>query len=137
MAETTPVAATGVDADTDAAATRLSRVADLPRWELVAALSMVGIGLVVRLWPRGPLWLDEALSVNIARLPFDEMGAALKQDGHPPLYYALLHLWTSLAGTSTSAVRALSILVSCVGFPLVWVVARRSGGNLYAMPQCG
>ena len=119
-------------ADTDATA-RSRSLADLPRWELFLALSMVTIGLIARLWPRGPLWLDEALSVNIARVPFDELGAALKQDGHPPLYYALLHLWTDLAGTSTAAVRALSVFLSFAAFPLVWIVARRAGGTRVAL----
>lgn len=119
-------------ADTDATA-RSRSLADLPRWELFLALSMVAIGLIARLWPRGPLWLDEALSVNIARVPFDELGAALKQDGHPPLYYALLHLWTDLAGTSTAAVRALSVFLSFAAFPLVWIVARRAGGVRVAL----
>lgn len=104
------------------------RVARLPRWELALAGAMVAIGVLVRLWPRGPLWLDEALSVNIARVPFDELSGALKQDGHPPLYYAILHLWTGVLGTSTFAVRALSVTLSIGAFPLVWLVARRAGG---------
>ncbi|MEZ5371212.1 MAG: glycosyltransferase family 39 protein [Microthrixaceae bacterium] len=108
-------------------------LAGLPRWELALAGSMVAIGLLVRLWPRGPLWLDEALSVNIARVPFGDLGAALKQDGHPPLYYALLHLWTNLAGTSTFAVRALSIVLSLSAIPLLWLVARRAGGIRVAL----
>ena len=42
--------------------------------------------------PEG-LWLDEALSVNIAKLPLAQLPGALVQDGSPPLYYLVLHYW--------------------------------------------
>ena len=48
-------------------------------------------GLVFRFWTQSHLWLDEALSVNIARLPVGDIPEALRHDGHPPLYYWLLH----------------------------------------------
>ena len=51
------------------------------------------IGVVLRFVTRSPLWLDEALSVNIARLPLGDIPEALRHDGHPPLYYFLLHGW--------------------------------------------
>ena len=54
------------------------------------------------------LWLDEALSVNIARLPVGDIPEALRHDGHPPLYYWLLHAWMSVFGEGDAAVRALS-----------------------------
>lgn len=59
---------------------------------------------------RSELWLDEALTVNIARLPLGDLHAALKQDGAPPLYYLLLHVWTGIFGTSNEAARSLSAL---------------------------
>ena len=110
-----------------------SPVTELSRWEPAVAGAAIILGLALRFWPRGPLWLDEALSVNIARVPFGELQAYLKQDGHPPLYYALLHVWTGTMGTSTFAVRALSIIISLAGFPLTWLVARRAGGTRAAL----
>ena len=60
-------------------------------------------------WFTGPLlWLDEALSVNIARLPLGDIPGALRHDGAPPLYYVLLHLWMRVFGTGDGAVRALA-----------------------------
>jgi len=50
--------------------------------------------LVVYFYTRSDMWLDEALSVNIARLPLSDLRGALKQDGAPPFYYLLLHVWT-------------------------------------------
>jgi mannosyltransferase len=96
----------------------------------VVAVAVVA-GTVVRFWPRSDLWLDEALSVNIARLPLGDIGEALRHDGHPPLYYVLLHVWTALGGTGDWWVRALSGIISLVGYPLAYLagtrVARRHG----------
>lgn len=86
----------------------------------------------MRFVTRSPLWLDEALSVNIARLPLGEITGALEHDGHPPLYYVLLHGWMDLFGTGPVAVRSFSGLWALGLFPLVWVAARRLGGNRVA-----
>ncbi|MGE3620808.1 MAG: glycosyltransferase family 39 protein [Acidimicrobiia bacterium] len=88
----------------------------------------VAVGVVARFTTSSPLWLDEALTVDIARLPLSEIGPALRRDGHPPLYYWLLHGWTTLFGTGDLAVRALSGVLSVASLPLAWVVGRRRGG---------
>jgi mannosyltransferase len=96
----------------------------------VVALSVIAIvaGLVLRFVTRSPLWLDEALSVNIAKLPIGQIPAALRHDGHPPLFYVLLHAWMSVFGTGDVAVRALSGLFAVAALPLAWVIGRRRGG---------
>jgi hypothetical protein len=90
---------------------------------LVALVCLVGV--VVRLHSASGLWLDEALSVNIARLPLDQLLEALRHDGSPPLYYLLLHGWMDVFGTSTTAVRALSGVFAVAALPLMWLLARR------------
>ena len=35
---------------------------------------------------RSDLWLDEALTTNISRLPLGEIGPWLRHDGAPPLF---------------------------------------------------
>ncbi len=99
---------------------------------LLVALA-VAAGLVLRFWTRSPLWLDEALSVNIARLPIGQIPEALRHDGHPPLYYMLLHGWMALFGQGNFAVRTLSGLWSVAAFPLLWIAARRLGGRQVAL----
>lgn len=102
---------------------------DLPgRWLLATAAVAVVCGVVLRFVTSSPLWLDESLSVNIARLPIGEVPAALKQDGHPPLYYVTLHWWMDLFGSSDRAVRALAGVWSVLLLPLVWYAARRISG---------
>src|SRR3954463_670603 len=77
-------------------------------WMVAAVAGAVAAGGVLRFWVRSDLWLDEALSVNIARLPVRAIPGAPRHDGAPPLYYVLLHFWMRLFGAGDFAVRALS-----------------------------
>ncbi|MFA9563622.1 MAG: glycosyltransferase family 39 protein [Acidimicrobiales bacterium] len=102
-----------------------------PWWPAVTVLGGAAlVGLVLRFYPDTPLWLDEALSVNIARLPVGEIPAALRLDGHPPLYYVLLHGWMSVFGESDAAVRAMPALFSVLTVPLLWWVLRPRGARV-------
>ncbi len=92
------------------------------------AVVAVAMGVVLRLWPRRSLWLDEALSVNIASLPVTEIPAALKRDGHPPLYYFLLHYWLNL-GDSDWTARLFSAVVGIATFPFVYLAGYRIGAR--------
>ena len=101
----------------------------LPAWAGTAALvAVVALGVVARFVQRSPLWLDEALSVNIAGLPVSDLLEALWHDGHPPLYYLLLHFWMEVVGESDAAVRALSGIISVATLPLAWIAGRRLAG---------
>ena len=95
---------------------------------LVAAA--VAAGLVLRFLTRSDLWLDEALSADIARLPLGDLREALARDGHPPLYYLVLHGWMSVVGEGDVAVRAFSGVVSLATLPVAWVAGRRYGGRV-------
>jgi mannosyltransferase len=99
-------------------------------WWWKAALAVVVVaGVAARFAARSHLWLDEALSVNIARLPVGQIPDALRHDGSPPLYYLLLHYWMELFGTGTAAVRALSGVFSVAALPLAWRAGHRLGGR--------
>jgi uncharacterized membrane protein len=100
----------------------------------IIAVSVVAIviGIATRFITRSSLWLDEALSVQIASLPLGEISEALKHDGHPPLYYVLLHGWMEVFGTSDLAVRSLSAIIGLATLPLVWFLGRRKGGPTLA-----
>jgi uncharacterized membrane protein len=90
---------------------------------------VVAVGLLLRFWTRSGLWLDEALTVDIARLPLHEIPNALKHDGAPPLYYYLLHFWISLFGQSNVAVRSLSGVIAVITLPVGWLCGKRFGGR--------
>ncbi len=96
---------------------------------VAGAVALVAAGMALRVLTASDLWLDEALTVNIARLPLVDIPAALARDGAPPLYYMVLHGWMALFGTSDLAVRSLSGVASALTLPAVWLVGRRLGGN--------
>jgi hypothetical protein len=98
----------------------------------IAVGFVVAAGLLFRFWTRSGLWFDEALTVDIARLPLHAIPGALKQDGAPPLYYYLLHFWMVLFGQSSDAVRALSGLIAVATLPVAWLCGRRLGGRAVA-----
>ena len=101
-------------------------------WVRVGVVGLLVVGVVLRFVTRSPLWLDEALSVNIARLPLGDIPEALRHDGHPPLYYFLLHVWMDVFGEGDVAVRALSGLWGLALIPLTWFAGRRLGGERVA-----
>ena len=97
----------------------------VPRWIPVGVVAAVAAGVALRFFVRSDLWLDEALSVNIARLPVGDIPGALRHDGAPPLYYVLLHFWMRLFGTGDVAVRALSGVFSVATLPVLYVAGKR------------
>jgi mannosyltransferase len=99
------------------------------RWVVIAAVLVIAAGIVMRFVAQSELWLDEALSVNIARLPLGDIPDWLRHDGAPPLYYFLLHLWTDVFGTSNLAVRSLSGILSVATLVPMWFAGRRIAGR--------
>lgn len=101
-------------------------------WRYVDRVALGGllvVALGLRFTARSPMWLDEALTVHISSLPVGQIPEALRHDGHPPLYYVLLHYWMKLVGTSNMAIRALPGLFGVATIPLLWIAARRVGGR--------
>jgi hypothetical protein len=114
------------DSQSEAWTSRLtSRLAGLAP---IAVAAVVVVGVALRFFSTSELWLDEALSVNIAALPVGDVFEALRHDGHPPLYYLLLHYWMQVFGEGDMAVRALSGVISVATLPLAWVAGRRLAG---------
>jgi uncharacterized membrane protein len=102
------------------------------RYAVPVATGLVAVGVVLRFLAPSQLWLDEALSVNIAKLPLGKIPGALRHDGAPPLYYVVLHFWMLAFGEGNFAVRALSGLISVATLPLAWVAGKRLGGRRMA-----
>lgn len=92
---------------------------------VVAGLvGLVVLAVVLRLEGRGmSFWLDEGLSVGIASHPLTDIPGLLRQDGSPPLYYLILHVWMLVFGNSEEAVRGLSLLLSLITIPVAFWAA--------------
>src|SRR5580700_1863152 len=109
-------------------------IVDVPKLsDRTRMLVGIGIGIVVaagvflRFYTHSALWLDEALTVDIARLPLHELPDKLRHDGAPPLYYALL-----LFGQSDLATRSLSGLLGVLTLPVAWFAGKEFGGRAVA-----
>ena len=102
------------------------------RIDQLALFALISSGIVLRFWTRSPMWLDEALTAHIAGLPAGQIAGALRHDGHPPLYYFLLHVWMKAFGTSDLAIRSLAGVFGVLLLPLMWVAGRRLGGRTVA-----
>ena len=98
-------------------------------WVVAAVVAVIAAGVVMRFAALSELWLDEALSVNIAELPLRDIPDWLRHDGAPPLYYLMLHIWADVFGTSNFAVRSLSAVLSVATFVPMWFAGRRIAGR--------
>ncbi len=95
----------------------------------VAVVLVIIAGSVLRFATVSPLWLDEALSVHIATGDAS-LTEALRQDGHPALFYLLLGWWIDVFGDGDTAVRALSGVLSLITVPVIWMATRRYGRDV-------
>ena len=75
------------------------------------------------------MWLDEALTVNIARQPLHLIPGLLRHDGAPPLYYVVLHVWMKLFGTSDLGARSLSGVIGVLSLPAAWAAGYQVGSQ--------
>jgi len=65
-------------------------------WRILALLTLVAVAAATRFYALGnkSLWLDEAATMIAIDAPLGNVVASVKAcDAHPPLYYALLHVW--------------------------------------------
>jgi hypothetical protein len=75
-------------------------------------------------------WIDEGLSVGIASHPLSAIPGILRQDGSPPLYYLVLHVWMSIIGGDGEArTHALSLAFSLICIPAAFGAAWRLFGR--------
>lgn len=103
---------------------------------LLAIASLAGVVVCaasLALSTRTGMWLDEAQTVAIARMPVGELLDGLRTDGAPPLYYLLLHGWMAVVGTSEIAVRALSAVFAAGTVALAPLAGYRLGGRRVAI----
>jgi 4-amino-4-deoxy-L-arabinose transferase-like glycosyltransferase/O-antigen/teichoic acid export membrane protein len=93
------------------------------RRDVLALTGLCAVAAVVRLANSRGLWVDEAISVRQAQLPFGEMIADVRvSDVHPPLHHAILWLDVRLFGTSELAARLPSLVAGVLLVPaLRWV----------------
>ena len=106
-------------------------VADVPRWTTavaLCALCAVSAWLRTRILGAG-FWIDEGISVGIAHHPLTSIPHLLREDGSPPLYYLLLHVWIGWFGDGERATHALSVIPAVACIPLAYWAGRSLFGR--------
>lgn len=81
------------------------------------------------------LWLDEAISAIAAR-DYSFLGIIkdfLPGDTHPPLYYLLLKIWSSLFGDSEISLRLPSVIFGIGTVAVVFLIGKNLGGKRLAL----
>jgi hypothetical protein len=104
----------------------------------VPAVVWVGVVVALTAWAvaarwhtlGAPLWIDEGISIGIASHPIGDIFGLLRQDGSPPVYYLLLHVWLAITSDSESSAHALSVIFAILGVPAVTWAAWRPFGPL-------
>jgi uncharacterized membrane protein len=75
-------------------------------------------------------WIDEGLSVGIAHHDLTSIPGVLREDGSPPLYYMLLHVWMGVVGGDGEVrTHAFSLLCATLTIPAGWWLGRRLFGE--------
>lgn len=101
-----------------AAATRAATIAGVGALIILSALLRVrGLGI--------DYWIDEGLSVGIGSHALWHIPAVMQQDGSPPLYYMLLHVWMGWFGTDEWATQSLSMVFALLTVPVAYVAGRK------------
>jgi 4-amino-4-deoxy-L-arabinose transferase-like glycosyltransferase len=94
---------------------------------MAALAAVLALGAAIRFHQldHESLWNDEILSVEVARRPWPALLSATAEDGHPPLYAALLHVWMRARGESETAVRSLSAVIGVATLAAFFALASR------------
>ncbi|OYX43728.1 hypothetical protein B7Y94_01205 [Candidatus Saccharibacteria bacterium 32-49-12] len=102
-------------------------------WVLVGLL--LGVYVSLSLWnlTKGAIWFDEAFSAYIIQFNAYDIARYTAADVHPPLYYWVLKVWSTIFGYTEVGLRSLSIVFGVVaaGFGYAWM--RRQFGKQVAI----
>jgi mannosyltransferase len=100
-------------------------------WATAAGLLSLGLAsLYLRTRFIGAaFWIDEGISVGIARHALFDIPGIMAQDGSPPLYYMALHGWMQAFGSSEAAAQSLSLVCALLSIPAAYWAAGRVWGT--------
>jgi mannosyltransferase len=90
-------------------------------------LPIIVVAAALRIYMLGArsIWVDEGVSIGIARLPWKAFEIVLtRREGNMALYYVLLHWWI-LLGDSEAWIRALSMIAGVGSVAGVYFIGRR------------
>ena len=74
------------------------------------------------------VWFDESYGAYLARFSFSDIWSLTSADVHPPLYYFLLKIWSSIFGYTDFAMRFMSVFFGAIAIIFAWVWLKRKYG---------
>lgn len=87
-------------------------------------ICLCGLGLRLFQIAQESISLDEATSLNIARMSLKDLNLhLLNKDVHPPLYFILLHFWQK-ADQGITFLRLFSVLIGLLTIPSVYFLGK-------------
>ncbi|MEH6647578.1 glycosyltransferase family 39 protein [Sulfitobacter sp.] len=110
------------------------------RFDLLISILITFLGFVARIYSIGAssLWVDEAASLAFSRMDWTDLFTTLPAiETNPPVYYAILNGWTSLAGTSETALRMPSALAGTASVFILFLIALKQYGRTAAIVAAG
>lgn len=105
-----------------------------PKTDIAVLIAGLAVFVTVTLInaPRASIWFDEAFSAYIIQFSFWDIARYTASDVHPPFYYWLLKIWSSLFGTTELAYRSLSILFGAASTIIAFFLSRKLFGRKIA-----
>lgn len=101
---------------------------------ILATIVGLAASLRLELLSTRSLWIDEALSLDIASAgPAGIVVISRIAEPHPPGYYLLLWSWQRILGEHFVTARALSMLFGMMSVVLTWAVGRRLFGDVVGL----
>lgn len=105
-----------------------------PKFDLL----VLGIGLAIFITivlfniTRAGIWFDEAFSAYITQFSFWDIARYTASDVHPPFYYWVLKIWSSIFGTTEFGYRSLSALFGAGAIVATFFMSRKFFGRKVA-----
>ena len=98
----------------------------ISRLDLLLLLLVLGVAALLRFYQldNSSLWHDEGNTWALVQRGYAQIARDAAADIHPPGYYWLLKLWTSIFGVSAYAMRCLSALAGLLLVAAIYAIGR-------------
>ena len=80
------------------------------------------------------LWLDEAISISVAKMPLSQIVSGFSHfDFHPPLYYWFLNIWIKIFGENVGIMRLSSVIFAVITIWFVYLIGKEIKDKKYGL----
>ncbi len=94
-------------------------------WITILFFTLISIAISIPLIHLNSIRLDEAQSIWQVSHSIPEILDIVGRDVHVPLYHIILHFWQGIFNNSIISARYLSLLISIISIPFVYILASK------------